>query len=67
VPRGPVASQRMVLVWLLVWFIAGKEPLLLHPVNAWTWTLILAVGLDLARVGAPSMRRRTDSAAGRQR
>lgn len=42
----------MVLPWLLIWFIVGKQPLLLDPVNAWTWTLILAVGLDLARVSS---------------
>lgn len=50
----------MTLLWLVVWFIAdqvgGREPLLLHPVNAWTATLILAIALDLggthARGGA---------------
>jgi hypothetical protein len=41
----------MTLLWLLIWFIAGHEPLILNPVNAWTATLILAVGLDLARAG----------------
>ena len=41
----------MTLVWLVIWFIAGHEPLLLNPVNAWMATLILAVGLDLARAG----------------
>ncbi len=39
----------MTLLWLLIWFIAGHEALILNPVNAWTATLILAVGLDLAR------------------
>ncbi len=48
----------MVLLWLLIWFIAGKEALLLDPVNAWTWTLILAVGLDLGRVGVMPQRAR---------
>ena len=41
----------MTLLWLLIWFIAGHEALILNPVNAWTATLILAVGLDLARAG----------------
>lgn len=39
----------MTLIWLLIWFITGHEALLLDPVNAWAATLILAVGLDLAR------------------
>lgn len=41
----------MTLIWFVIWFIANNvgahEPLLLAPVNAWTATLILAVGLDL--------------------
>jgi hypothetical protein len=40
------------LVWFIVWIISDaigdKEPLLTDPVNVWTWTLILAVALDLA-------------------
>ena len=43
----------MTLVWLLIWFIAGHDQLTLAPVNAWAATLILAVGLDLARCGLP--------------
>jgi hypothetical protein len=39
----------MVLLWLLIWFIAGHDALILNPVNAWAATLILAIGLDLAR------------------
>ena len=39
----------MVLLWLLIWFIAGHGALILNPVNAWAATLILAAGLDLAR------------------
>lgn len=39
----------MTLLWLLIWFIAGHDALTLDPVNAWTATLILAIGLDLAR------------------
>lgn len=41
----------MTLLWLLIWFIAGHDPLTLDPVNAWAATLILAVGLDFARCG----------------
>jgi hypothetical protein len=41
------------LLWFIVWVIANAvgdhEPLLTDPVNVWTWTLILAVALDLAR------------------
>lgn len=58
----------MTLVWLIVWFIAdhvgGHEPLLLDPVNVWTWTLVLAIGLDLgghhARGSSPGWSRRAD-------
>ena len=46
----------MTLVWLVIWFIAdrlgGHEPLLFDPVNVWTGTLILAIGLDLAAAHA---------------
>jgi hypothetical protein len=41
----------MTLLWLLTWFIAGHDALTLNPVNAWAATLILAIGLDLARSG----------------
>jgi len=41
----------MTLLWLLVWYIAGHEALIFDPVNAWTATLILALGLDLSRAG----------------
>jgi hypothetical protein len=41
------------LLWFFVWVISNAigdyEPLLTDPVNVWTWTLILAVALDLAR------------------
>lgn len=41
----------MTIIWFIVWLIAnnvgGHEPLLFNPVNAWTATLILVVGLDL--------------------
>jgi hypothetical protein len=46
----------MTLVWLIIWFIAGHEALVLNPVNAWTATLILALGLDLARTGGVPQR-----------
>ena len=49
------------LIWLLIWFIADligdNEPLLLDPVNFWTGTLILAIGLDLASLRAVPARR----------
>ena len=52
----------MTVLWFIVWLIAntagGHEPLLLNPVNVWTATLILAVGLDL---GAAHARGRTPS------
>lgn len=48
----------MTLLWLLIWFIAGHDALSLDPVNAWTATLILAVGLDLARPRAVPGRKR---------
>ena len=41
----------MTVLWFIVWLIAnnvgGHEPLLFDPVNAWTGTLILAIGLEL--------------------
>jgi len=41
----------MTVLWFIVWLVANligtHEPLLLDPVNTWTATLILAVGLDL--------------------
>lgn len=46
----------MTLIWFVVWLIAnnvgGREPLLFAPVNVWTATLILAVGLDLSAAHA---------------
>lgn len=39
----------MTLLWLIIWYVAGHAALQLDPVGAWTATLILAVGLDLAR------------------
>jgi hypothetical protein len=47
------------LIWFIVWVIANSvgdyEPLLTDPVNVWTWTLILAVALDLSRQHAPGV------------
>ena len=49
----------MTLIWLIVWLIldnvGDREPLLLDPVNVWTWTLILAIALDLGRQHAPGL------------
>jgi hypothetical protein len=49
----------MTLLWFIVWLIADlvgdREPLLTDPVNVWTWTLILAVALDLARQHTPGV------------
>jgi hypothetical protein len=46
----------MTILWFIVWLIAnnvgGHEPLLFNPVNAWTATLILAIGLDLGAAHA---------------
>ena len=43
----------MTLIWFIVWFIADhvgdSAPLSGDPVNTWTWTLILAIALDLGR------------------
>lgn len=43
----------MTLLWFIVWVVSNavgdREPLLFDPVNVWTWTLILAVALDLGR------------------
>jgi hypothetical protein len=49
------------LLWLLIWFVfdlvGDHEPLVFDPVNVWTGTLLLAIGLDLARQHAPEMSR----------
>jgi hypothetical protein len=46
----------MTILWFIVWLIANNvgdhEPLLFNPVNAWTATLILAIGLDLGAAHA---------------
>ena len=47
----------MTLVWLVIWFLAGHHALTLDPVNAWTATLILGVGLDLNRPKALTRQR----------
>jgi hypothetical protein len=52
----------MTLLWFIVWIISNavgdKEPLLADPVNVWTWTLILAVALDLAGIHSDVSRRK---------
>jgi hypothetical protein len=49
----------LTLLWFIVWIIANSvgdhEPLLTDPVNVWTWTLVLAVALDLSRQHAPGL------------
>jgi hypothetical protein len=54
---GPVT-----LIWFIVWFIAdhagGRAPLRFDPANAWAWTLLLAVALDLGGTQARAGRRR---------
>lgn len=55
---GLAARQRLpvTILWFIVWLIAnnvgGHEPLVFNPVNAWTATLILVIGLDLAAAHA---------------
>lgn len=43
----------MSILWFVVWLVADltghKQSLLLHPVNWWTATLILAFALDVNR------------------
>jgi hypothetical protein len=50
----------MTLIWFIVWLIANNvgahEPLLFHPVNGWTATLILAIALDLGAANARGRR-----------
>ena len=54
----------MTLLWFIVWVIANSigdnEPLLADPVNVWTWTLILAVALDLCRQHTDFGKKKTD-------
>ncbi len=51
------------LLWFIVWVISNavgdKEPLLTDPVNVWTWTLILAVALDLGRQHTDGRKKRS--------
>ncbi len=51
----------MTLLWFIVWLIvdtfSNHQLLLFDPVNAWTATLILAIGLDLASAHARTGRR----------
>jgi hypothetical protein len=52
----------MTFIWFIVWLIAnnvgGHKPLLFDPVNVWTATLILAIGLDLGAAHARTPSRR---------
>lgn len=52
----------MTLIWFLVWLVSDhigdREPLLFDPVNVWTWTLILALALDLGGCHARSSAKR---------
>jgi hypothetical protein len=52
----------MTLIWFIVWFIAdhtgGRAPLRFDPANAWAWTLLLAVALDLGGTQARAGRKR---------
>lgn len=49
-------SSAMTILWFVVWLVAnsigGKAPLLFDPVNGWTATLIVAIGLDLSAAHA---------------
>ena len=61
--RGaPTLGGAMTLIWFVVWLIAdhigSHEPLLFDPVNVWTWTLILAIALDLGSTHARGSRSR---------
>jgi hypothetical protein len=51
----------MTLIWFVVWVISdhagGRAPLRFDPANAWAWTLLLAVALDLASRHARAGRR----------
>lgn len=52
----------MTVTWFVVWlvcnFVGSDEPLSLDPVNVWTATLILALGLDLGAAHARPPARR---------
>ena len=51
----------MALVWFVIWFISDRigdrEALTFDPVNAWAWTLMLVVALDLSRQHARGRRK----------
>ena len=50
----------MSLVWFVIWFISDRvgdrEALSFSPANAWGWTLMLVVALDLTRQHVPTRR-----------
>jgi hypothetical protein len=57
----------MTLLWFVVWLLintfSSHQPLVFDPVNGWTATLILAIGLDLAAAHAPRVRNSRSAAA----
>jgi hypothetical protein len=52
----------MTLIWFVIWFVADRigdrASLAVDPVNTWTWTLMLAVAVDLGRQHTPARTRR---------
>jgi hypothetical protein len=50
----------MTLLWFAIWLVTNivgsHEPLTVDPVNAWSATLILAIGLDLGSRHASGLR-----------
>ena len=52
----------MTFLWFVIWFVSDRvgdrEPLHFDPANAWAWTLILVVALDLASAHARPGKRR---------
>jgi hypothetical protein len=58
----------MTIVWFVVWGVASlvgdSESLLFDPPNAWAWTLLLALALDVNR---PQRLKRGGRAASRSK
>jgi hypothetical protein len=52
----------MTLIWFVIWFVSDRigdhASLTADPVNAWTWTLLLAIALDLSGLQASGQARR---------
>jgi hypothetical protein len=59
---GSGQPGRMTPIWFVIWFVADRigdrASLALDPVNTWTWTLMLAVAVDLGRQHTPARARR---------